>query len=337
MLNTLLGRRRSARKGKKKMRRTQRSSRGAHAKRHVPSSSGTTAPADKMKYDKVDVRGATDVPKLLELLKKNKIVVILIYADWCGHCQVFKKEVWEPVSAMGNRKVPIAAINADALKKTPFANAKIDGYPSVTVSGQDSRLAEFRGETGEPTNALPNARDLDAMRRMVTTDPELVFNNMGASGPAVAESGPLELEAAPSPPSLEEDEEPRSVQPTPAAEENLNAAGEAAVNNLSSEPLAPPNNGANASLSKVVTNPPDAEDDLASDAAPLDSLGLTVQPSGPMVAQEGGSLYYALLQAAREVAPAALLAGTAMYVEKRGSRKGGRGSRRRRSARKLRR
>jgi thiol-disulfide isomerase/thioredoxin len=278
-----------------------------------------------MKHDNVDVRGSGDIAKLMALLKKNKIVVVLIYADWCGHCKVFKKEVWEPLSAVPNRKVPIAAINEAALKKTPFANAKIDGYPSVTVAGQDGRLAEFQGEAGEPTNALPNARDLNAMRRMVTTDPEEVANNMGASGPAAAPEQ-AEVDVAPSPPSLEEDEEPRSVQPTPAAEENLNAAGEAAVNTLYNESLPPANNGANTSLSKVVTNPPDVEDDLATEAAPLDSLGLTLQPSGPTapaVSQEGGSLYYALLQAAREVAPAAALAGAAVYLDKRGSRRRG--------------
>lgn len=324
MLNTLLGRRRSARKGKKKGRRTQRGSRAARAK---VQRSGRSTPslADKMKYDKVDVRGKADVAKLLELLKKNKIVVILIYADWCGHCQVFKKEVWEPLSAVPNRKVPIAAVNADALDQTPFADAKIDGYPSVTVSGQDGQLAEFPGDAGEPTNAMPNARDLNAMRRMVTTDPEEVANSMGASGPA----------STLAPPPLEEEEEPRSVQPTPAAEENLNAASMEAINTLANTPLPPANNNANASLSKVVSDPPDAEDDIVaeSDINPLDSLGFNVQPSGPMVAasgvsQEGGSLYYALLQAAREVAPAAALAGAAVYIDKHGSRRRRRGARR---------
>lgn len=301
-----------------------------------------------MKYDKLDVRGAGDVSKLMELLKKNKIVILLIYADWCGHCQTYKKEVWEPLSGMKNRKVPLAAINEAALKKTPFANAKIDGYPTVSVAGQDGRLAEFPGEAGEPTNAMPNARDMEAMQTMVTTDPEVVMNNMGVSGPAAAaEPAPAPAAATLAPPSLEEDEEPRSVQPTQAAEENLNAAGEEAVNTLATTALPPANNNANASLSKAVSDPPDAEDDLVaeSDINPLDSLGFSVQPSGPRAAvntgasQEGGSLYYALIQAAREVAPAAALAGAAVYLDKRGSRRRGRGARRGRgrTARKLRR
>lgn len=330
MLNTLLGRRRSARKGKKKVRRTQR--RRTPRRERAPYSASESH-EDKMQYDKLDVRGAADVPKLLKLLKNNKIVVVLIYADWCGHCQVYKKEVWEPLSGMANRKVPIAAVNEKALQQTPFANAKIDGYPSVTVAGQDGSLAEFQSETGEPTNALPNSRNMNDMEKLVTADPEVVLNNVAASGPTPP---PLEENVA-------EEEEPRSVQPTMAAEEQLNNAGEEAVNNLANASLPPANVNANASLSKVVSNPPDPEDDLATEAAPLDSLGLTVQPSGPAAAasgaQAGGSLYYALLQAAREAAPAAILAGTAMYAEKRGSRKGGRGGSkgRGRTARKLRR
>jgi thiol-disulfide isomerase/thioredoxin len=297
-----------------------------------------------MKYDKLDVRRTGDVSKLMDLLKKNKIVVVLIYADWCGHCQTYKKEVWGPLSGMKNRKVPLAAINEAALKDTPFANAKIDGYPTVSVAGQDGQLAEFPGETGEPTNAMPNARDMEAMQTMVTTDPEVVMNNMGVSGPAAAAPAPAAATLAP--PSLEEDEEPRSVQPTQAAEENLNTAGEEAVNTLANAPLPPANNNANASLSKAVSDPPDAEDDLVSksDINPLDSLGFSVQPSGPRAtstgaSQEGGSLYYALIQAAREVAPAAALAGAAVYLDKRGSRRRGRGARRGRgrTARKLRR
>jgi hypothetical protein len=237
---------------------------------------------------------------------------------------------------MKNRKVPLAAINEAALKDTPFSNAKIDGYPTVSVAGQDGKLAEFPGEAGEPTNAMPNARDMEAMQTMVTTDPEVVMNNMGVSGPAAAaEPAPAPANATLAPSPLEEDEEPRSVQPTLTAEENLNAAGEEAVNTLANTVLPPANKNANASLSKAVSDPPDAEDDLVagSDINPLDSLGFSVQPSGPMpttsgASQEGGSLYYALLQAAREVAPAAALAGAAVYLDKRGSRRRGRGGRR---------
>jgi thiol-disulfide isomerase/thioredoxin len=271
-----------------------------------------------MKNDRLDVRSKADVGKLMDLLKQNKIVLILVYADWCGHCQTFKKDVWAPLSAMPNRKVPLAAVNETMLAETPAAAAKIDGYPSVLMMGQDMKAAEFEGESGEPTNAMPNTRDLEAMKTIVANDPDIVL----ASGPSAAE--------------------PTSVQPTPAAEEELNNAAEDAINTLAAEESAGDTTAAaaepgvpeesaeeeegNASLSKIVSNPPEIEDEIASmhaNAQALNSMGRTIRAGATASgAQEGGSLYYALLQAAKGVAPAAALAGTAIYVDKQTRRRG---------------
>jgi thiol-disulfide isomerase/thioredoxin len=280
-----------------------------------------------MNNDGVDVRSKADVAKLMDLLKKNKIVLILIYADWCGHCQTFKKEVWQPVAGMPNRKVPIASVNETALGETPLASLRIDGYPSVTMMGRDMRAAEFQGENGDPTNAMPNARDLAAMQRIVTTDPEVVF----ASGPA---------SAAVAEPLPAEENEPTSVESTPAAEEELNNAAEEAVNalNTSSVPADTPSDEGGLTLSKAVSNPPDVEDDIAGmEGRALNSMGQTIPTNAAAArvgAQEGGSLYFALMQAVKEVVPAAALAGAAIYVDKktRHRRRSGRG----RTARKLR-
>ncbi len=275
-----------------------------------------------MKNDRVDVRSTADMGKLMDLIKSNKIVLILVYADWCGHCQTFKKDVWAPLSSMPNRKVPLAAVNESVLAESPVASAKIDGYPSVLMMGQDMKAAEFTDPSGATTNAMPNARDLEAMRTIVANDPDIVLAS-GAAAPA------------------EEEGEPMSLESTPAAEEELDNAAEEAVNSLasSSVPGVPGNEGG-FTLSKAVSNPPDVEDDIAGmEGRALDSMGQTIPNSRagmPRGAQEGGSLYMALLQAAKEVAPAAALAGAAMYVDKK-TRHRRRGGRSRRTARKLRR
>ena len=280
-----------------------------------------------MRNDRVDVRSTADMGKLMDLIKGNKIVLILVYADWCGHCQTFKKDVWAPLSSMPNRKVPLAAVNESVLAESPVASAKIDGYPSVLMMGQDMKAAEFTDPSGAPTNAMPNARDLEAMRTIVANDPDVVL----ASGPSAASA---EYAAAPA----EEEDEPMSVESTPAAEEELNNAAEEAVNNLASSSV--PGNEGGFTLSKAVSNPPDVEDDIAGmEGRALDSMGQTIPNSRagmPRDAQEGGSLYMALLQAAKGVAPAAALAGAAMYVDKK-TRHRRRSGRSRRTARKLRR
>ena len=316
MLNTLLGRRRTARKGKKKQRRSQK--KGAA----VRGPSSHSSPIN-MKNDKVDVRTEADIGKLMDLIKKNKIVLILIYADWCGHCGTFKDQVWNPLSGMKDRKVPLAAINEKVLGKANIMKGvKVDGYPFVAMMGQDGRPAEFEGDAGEPTNAVPNTRDLAGMQELVRTDPEEVVNstNMAAN-------------PAPMPPVPEEESEPTSVEPTPSAEENLNNAAEVALNNLGAASATASEEG-NEGLSATVSNPPDVEDDLvASQGQPLNSMGATIGTSNASGAgsasQEGGSLYYALVAAARDLAPAAGLAGAAVYLDKRTRR--ARSARRRRS------
>lgn len=318
VLNTLLGRRRqtASKRGKRRApRKTQKRSSSRKGSRSPILRSNVKSAS--MRNDRLDVRSSADVSKLKELLKGNKIVLVLVYADWCGHCQTFKKDVWAPLSAMPNRKVPLAAVNESVLAETPVASAKIDGYPSVLMMGQDGRAAEFEGPSGEPTNAMPNARDLEAMKTIVAKDPASVF---GSDPSALAEEEETVAE--------EEENEPRSLDSTPDAEDALNMAGEEAMNNLSSS-VSASNSSPNASLSKIVSNPPDVEDDIASmqapPAMPLNSMGRTL-PNTASGAQEGGSLYFALLEAAKDVLPAAALAGAAVYVDRRTRRR--RGSRR---------
>jgi hypothetical protein len=292
-----------------------------------------------MKNDKVDVRSEADIRKLMDLIKKNKIVLILIYADWCGHCGIFKEKVWNPLSGMADRKVPLAAINEKVLAKAKIMNGvKVDGYPFVAMMGQDGRPAEFQGDAGEPTNAVPNTRDLAGMQELVRTDPEEVVN----SAPMLAASGPMvppEVEEGEDEEGEEEDE-PTSLEPTPSAEKNLNTAAEVALNNLGAA-SANTSEAGSEGLSATVSNPPDVEDDLiASQGQALNSMGATIgtpAASGAgSASQEGGSLYYALVAAARGLAPAAGLAGAAIYIDKR-TRRARRRARAAATAKKLRR
>jgi thiol-disulfide isomerase/thioredoxin len=121
----------------------------------------------------VDVRDPSHVAELEKLLKSTKVVVILVYADWCGHCHTYRDGVWSKLNAIPNksRKAGLAAIQAEQLKHTPFANAKLQGYPSILLVGEDGLPAEFKDDTGKPTNALPDARNEAMMNKLVTTDP----------------------------------------------------------------------------------------------------------------------------------------------------------------------
>ena len=121
------------------------------------------------KSKSLDVTTKAQMHKLQSMLKKTNLTVVLVYADWCGHCHTYKDTVWKQLEGLANKKVGLAKLNEKVLKESPLSSAKINGYPSVLVVGKDGKPAEFKDEsTGEPTNAMPNARDVEMMKGLVT-------------------------------------------------------------------------------------------------------------------------------------------------------------------------
>lgn len=334
VLNTLLGRtpaRKSKKKGdkkgkdKKQQRKTRRGAR--------PAKKAQRPTANLSPNDLVDVRSQADVSKLNNLMKDSKIIMVLVYADWCGHCQTFKQDVWSKLASMPERKVPMAQIMAEELANTPLASAPVDGYPTVMMVGQDMK----------PTN-LEDTRNLEMMSKLVNSDPEKVLANAPAEILSIeddAEDIGSENFEEPTPESFVEAEpdyaddeaaavtkpepKPKSATPTKEAEKALNASASvsaAAKTKASKEEFQ--------ELSKfsalgASATPPNAEDDL------LSSQTGTVELSPPSAEEEdaskpmvGGSLYAALLKVATGAAPAALLTGTAMVVSSKLGRRGGR-------------
>ena len=110
------------------------------------------------------------------LLKEHPVVVILIHADWCGHCQTYKP-LWEKYKAIPGRTIPMASINQIMLAKTPLKEAKIDGFPSnVVYSGRDGSFGSFKNDRGEETHSVPNARDEAVMTTLLTGNSSLANN-----------------------------------------------------------------------------------------------------------------------------------------------------------------
>lgn len=120
----------------------------------------------------VDVRSADKVGAFEGMLGSGPITLVLVYADWCGHCQRFKNDTWNDLTAMSNRKMNIAAVRDDMLPKTSLANSKLKGYPSLMLVGTDKRPAEFN-EDGEVTNAMPSNEKKNLQSLLQTPLPEM--------------------------------------------------------------------------------------------------------------------------------------------------------------------
>ena len=69
------------------------------------------------------------------------------------------------------------------LSKTPFKDAKLDGFPSTLIySGKDGSFGSFKNDTGEETNSIPNSRDKTVMTKILRAKPSMLqrVNSMSA-------------------------------------------------------------------------------------------------------------------------------------------------------------
>jgi len=302
----------------------------------------------------LDIVSKAQMHKLEAMLKKMNLTVVLVYADWCGHCKTYKQDVWKQLLATGNKRVGMAALNEKALADSPFKNAKINGYPSVLISGPDGKPAEFRDEsTGEPTNAMPNARDVGMMKGLISGAksapnvsgfPKTIYigrndevtkraeETSGSEGVEQAEELGVESKSllnSPNSTAVSESEEtPAAENESVAAENESVAANEnnatpaeneaTPVENEVAENEATPTDNATAIL--VNSESPVTSKVLPPSASDdlLNTNATVTAVSGPAnSSQLGGSLYMALLESAKVTAPAAILTAAAVMKSRR--------------------
>ena len=86
--------------------------------------------------------------------KPGKIVVIKVYADWCGHCQALKPE-WERMKKIvPMHRVQFVEINdrnkdagIENLNRVHGVNMPMpDGYPTIARFGPDKQIEYYGGE-----------------------------------------------------------------------------------------------------------------------------------------------------------------------------------------------
>ena len=114
----------------------------------------------------VDIQDESQIDELSKRIHAGPITLVLVYADWCGHCQRFKP-IMEKLENMPGRTVQTARVRDDVFSKTPISSAKIDGYPTLMLVKKSGEVATFKDEQGEVTNAIPDHTDINKMSVIV--------------------------------------------------------------------------------------------------------------------------------------------------------------------------
>lgn len=247
-----------------------------------------------------------DFNDMNERLKLGPITIVFISADWCGHCQEFKKN-WEEAVKSPNRSVQAVKLNEKVLSEAnSFIKSNInssakpfepEGYPSVIVvdkKGNTLTEIEPRKDTAYLTEMMSQAGPLAVEAGLNQLDesrnqsPSMLGNKPSLPGK------PLTL-----PHSLSNEKDSNNTSLKITDKEST----------LLSSLYAVPQNMAQTTL------PPQKEEDL--EAEDLEER----KREKEIGAVVGGSLYHALSQSAYTLAPTAVLLATAATVLPRRSSK----------------
>lgn len=102
----------------------------------------------------LDVTEPSHFTLLKKLIEKHDITLVLVWADYCGHCGVYKDKVWNKLKAIKGKKAGLASIHYDQVEKSPLSGAKYKGYPSVIQVMKNGKMKVLKDEDGKPTNSM---------------------------------------------------------------------------------------------------------------------------------------------------------------------------------------
>lgn len=114
----------------------------------------------------VDIRESNQLNELDKRIQIGPITLVLIYADWCGHCKRFKPMMDQLENSPG-RSVQVARVRDTVLPQSAVANIPNEGYPSLMLIKPDGSAVNFKNDEGKTTNVIPDHTNMVKMQTIV--------------------------------------------------------------------------------------------------------------------------------------------------------------------------
>jgi len=253
------------------------------ARGHQESVSGSILPP-------LDVRSEKDLSELKRRIKTGLITIVLIYADWCGHCHHIMPH-FDAASKTPERNIQSVKVNETMLDKVNETinkginhNAKpvkVEGYPSII-------LVDQKGNKVSDVNPVKDTKVLSEVMRQMSPPME------GAS-----EEGEVESNS-------EGEQRNTSTSIGRLPNKNSGMATRRQNSYMGEDQLLGSMAASQKEYLPSMATPPHESKDMV---------------QGKNARAIGGSLYGALSQTAYTLAPAAALLGAAALMMKKQSRR----------------
>jgi thiol-disulfide isomerase/thioredoxin len=270
----------------------------------------------------------------MKLIRKGRVTVILVYADWCGHCHHFMPH-FDKAANNPNRSVQAAKINETMLADVNKALTKnnhaatpihVDGYPSVIlVDNQGKKITDV--EPVKDTAAMTKVMNESGSLAENAGISEGVKNSMDDTSSIV----PIYKRSSPSITSVNSSITPDFIVNTSMDMGENEGVSMTPVNKKLS--VAKVNVNKPATISTNAKNSAKSMEEQAESLAALQGVSSNQGPNAAMISPslpnedlesireprtvKGGSLYSAMAQTAYTLAaPAALLATAALIMRR---------------------